>query len=496
MPRIPKLETSISFSGDRLPTLRSVPNEAIIPEAIAGLTGDLANTFAKLHEQDVVNKTIDEVNKFKTTMQSEIIDYMNTTGENSYDGQKRLVDFVNKYKTDEVSKIKDSKVKERVLNTIDNYTINLMPDYANHETKQRKTVSENVRIQALDNITTNAFFRPSSLEESIKDWNDVITAQVQTGQISEQEAVNIGTIGRQKIAEKSLSGLLTTNPDVALNIINSGTYDKYLSPDMIIHYRNVATKEQENRLKIMEAEKKEQARQNIENANKEITDAMLEGNPEKYRQILGKYRDVITDTDYTRWAKEYNNLIENLSKPVKSVEGNQLLLNLEIQALTGKGLETKEKLEDYKNQVANAVKDRIISSNDAKRLIKDAEQFSGNVFMQKEIEKSIDTIDFMFKNGYLGDKKSKEAALNREKIIRDIYKYAKQNPEKDVTGFVEKIIEPLTLNKWFIDFRTRGLKKSEAIRKELLSTNTGESKDMTNPKNWMADDYLRIKGLK
>lgn len=459
---------------------------AELGETVSDVSGAIGNQLIRIKRQDAINETAKKVTSFQRALQTEFINYTQTSGEDAYGGQDRLLKFAESSAKEILKDVKDPELQSQIRIEIDNIITNRLDDYARHEASQRRVVSQRTRDDLFDTLSTNSFHGIGTVDENLDKFSRLITSQIDSGQISESDGEGLLLTAKRGFSERQLAGIIYRNPESAVELIQTGLYDDYLDTKTLEHYKQVADREKQNRVKLEEARQKEITRINIESANKELTDSMLAGDVEKFKENLGKHRETLSDSDYTRWTKEYQNMIDNSAKPVANTINNQVLTDFQVQALTGEGLKSAEEMQTFRLKVSRAVADRQISVENARKILSDAENITQDVSRQAQLRESVQTIEALHKAGLFG--KGVNGELTRESVIRDLYNFTSQNPDKPTSEFTQKVFEPKIVERFWGLF---GKKKVVPSTEEIAQ----RAEEMSRKPLDLADEYLKSYGV-
>ena len=410
-------------------------------ESIARFGDTLANFALQNAEQNIRMQREDEDNKianlstqFDATLINEHIEYNKLQGDKAYGSRERL-DLFQKSQLKEITKdIENSRVVAGISSYIENKINSKRLSYASYEAGQRQVVSDTTRDMRLDSISEKAFNGVGEIEENLEDVRSFIKTQHDNGEISTDVAEAWLYDAERKVAERTVAGMVNRMPTAAIEIMNAGAFNKYLDSKTIEHYTNEARQEAGRQEKIQEAAIKEQKKALEDEANKEMTDALLDGKLNK--ELLGKNRDALSSGKYESWSEKYNTQIENLAKSVNEEKAQTLESELFVKGLD---ISTQKEFDVFEDEIALNVAKKKLTTQKARQLLNDATEIDkGNPERKAAITQSIDSIEVAYKNGILGD--GMESTIEREKMIRDLRAWSIQNPDKDPVEFTEKVL--------------------------------------------------------
>ena len=408
-----------------------------IGRSVFNLGLDIAENNLRMQKQDEDNKIANLAIQFDNDLVGDYIDYHNQKGDNAYGSQERLDAFQDR-KTKELTKgIDNPRVVQGITQHVQTRVSNRRIDYASYESQQRGVVSELTRDMNLDTAAQSAFNGIGSLEENLETVRNLIKTQHDNGEISAETSEAWLLDAERKVAERTLAGIVNRQPDASVELMQSGVFNKYLDSKTIEHYTNEARQEASRQTKIQEAAIKRQQEERESVANKEMSDALLDG--KLNTELLGKHREAFTPEQYKSWVKEYDSQIDNLKKSVDEEKAKTVEAELYVKALTSDQLSTQQGQEAFKQEIAGRVARRELDPVKARQLLNDTTEVDkGNPERKAAIKQSIDSIEVAYKNGILGD--GMESTIEREKMVRDLRAWSIQNPDKDPVEFTEKVL--------------------------------------------------------
>lgn len=478
--KIPIITESFRDIPATPPITAGFPAGAMIPfGAVEQASGNILNVLQTLKKQDAVNKISNNIADFEKVLSTEYLDYINTKGEASYNGVERLLEFSNKYKDTLQKSNQPKEVINESLKNIDKIVTQRIYDYASHEQRQRAFVSELTRKNLEDTLLTNSFYGIGNVDENIDKYRELLNAHAETNQLSKDEVSLRITEFTKKVSERYLAGLITRAPDQAIELIESGAFNKYLDTADVQRYSHSAKTAKIEQQRIIEAEQKQRLAELQRDANKELADTFLDGNPKVIKETLGKYRDILDDKDYTRWSEKYKNFVDNYDKTVLSGAQNTELAELQIRALRGESIET------LKEDVLNAVINRKVSYEDGKRIIQDAESYRINPINRDKIQEVKQSIDALHREGIFG--KGSEGETERLRILNNFLEYMRTNPGANPIDYANTVLAPMVTRKYLFFKRKR-----EPTIEEIKER---EKRFMPTEKVLTAEEYLKKWGI-
>lgn len=447
MPRIPTYNRSRGITSQApAQQERFVDTGGALQQAAGTVFNEAGQLGAQLQQmklQDDINTVNDAVLTAEKAFQTEIIDYKSTLGKDAFGGQKRLLEFTNKLKSQYA--VGDSRVAKEISNRIDKSMVNYMGTYGEHEARQRQVVSKSARDSALDFALENSYRGIGTLDKNQNDFSDLIAAQAMSNQISDEEAERLIVEGKRKIASTTLAGMISRNPDTVKEQIDAGLWDSKLDRVSLDHYRNEAIREGENQKKLQLANQKAAMIEAQTNANKELTDSILNEDVNGMKTLLGKYRDVLPADDYNKWVKEYQKTIDNAEKVAKDPLGNEALIELQSQAMSGEGIASQAELAAFKEKVSKYVSEKEFSAAEGRKVISDAEKNlkDENNLRNKQVSDAVSRLK-TFKKVKLFGKDEIEQAVGLGTAISGLRTFMEKNPDADpIVDYVEPLLNTL-----------------------------------------------------
>lgn len=431
----------ITGSSGGVPMDSNIPSIApaisSIGRSISNLGIDLADHSLRMQKQDEDNKIANLAIQFDNNLANDYIDYHQQLGDKAYGSQERLEAFQQSQIKAITKDVDNPRVTQGITQYIQNKINNRRIDYAGYEAGQRQQVSIITRDTKLDSVSQSAFNGIGTLDENINNVRDFIKTQHDNGEISTDTASEWLLNAERKVAERTVAGMINRTPTAAIEIMGSGAFNKYLDSKAIEHYTNEARQEAHRQELIQKAALTEQRKALEDTANKEMTDALLDGNLDT--NILGKHRNSLSPAQYESWVKDYNTQVNNLNKSVNEEKSKTVESDLYVKALTSDQLSTSQGLADFKQEIAGKVARKELDPVKARQLLDDATEIDkGNPERKAAITQSINSIEVAYKNGILGD--GMESTIEREKMVRDLRAWSIQNPDKDPVEFTEKIL--------------------------------------------------------
>ena len=426
-------------SGDVLQRVVSPVGEGIsdIGRIIANIGFNQEEHNALMQKQDEDNKTANLSMQFDNNLVTDYIDYHQQLGDKAYGSQERLEAFQQLQIKALTKDVDNPRINQNITAYIQNKINNRRIDYAGHEARQRQEVSTITRDMKLDSVTQSAFNGIGTLDENIDNVRNFIKTQHDNVEIGTDTATEWLLQAERKIAERTVAGMINRTPETAIEIMKSGAFNKYLDSKTIEHYTNEARQEAHRQKLIQKAALDEQRKALEDTANKELSDALLDGN--LTTDILGKHRDSLTSEQYKSWVKEYDSQIDNLKKTVDEEKAKSVESDLYVKALTNDQLSTQQGQEAFKQEIASKVARRELDPVKARQLLNDAIEIDkGNPERKAAITQSIKSIDTAYKNGILGE--GIESTIERERMVRDLRLWSIQNPDKNPDEFTEKVL--------------------------------------------------------
>lgn len=390
MPRIPTYQRQQSISAGITEALPNINASAPLAGAGLGLSkavSDIADHELKLKREDQHYQTV----RFGTMVDSDALEFeqeeKNKLEVDSFGSMKRVDDWSKRMSERYTAQINDETTKRNVLSYIGNKSNSLKNNLAVHEASQRDVVAKNVRYQALEQASKNAYTGQGTLDDNFNAFTAVVSTDQRMG---DEERETLLMKGQSAIAESRLSGIIDRNPQAGIDIIKSGIFNQYLDGKTIeTMTKDAKTRQSELDRKSrqeLEASQNETGNDFIEKlVNGELTRSEIlrsnlnptgENSKEHWIKQLAERDKKSTDTWKTDPAVEAE-YFSKLTTDPKSVTKDELLKR------QGSGLstDTVKELMKYKDEVeiknplnSEQAKAAIKRVNDAKT----AKIFSGN----------------------------------------------------------------------------------------------------------------------
>lgn len=462
-------------------TATSAPHRAT---AQLGRTiGDIGSLIQERRErqqiQDRNNQEIDIGTAYDDTQRAFFTDEIQRKGSASYGNMERAEAFRKSSIETFTKDIKDENLKLKIKNRILSRSSALMDKLSGHQAGQRAEVSQSARDKRLSGILKDSYDGLETVEESINSLQETISAQRGTGVLGEEEAVDLIVQGTQEIAEANLDGLINRNPEMAIEEINSGAYDKYLPQDKIEEYDKKAKTLDKAIKKDTVAQQKERervAKVALEKKQKEtgneflglLTDGTLTN-----ELILQSELDPTGENSKEHWIKE----IEKRNKKVK--KGDEWETTPAVEA----GLITRitEDPDSVTAEEITALQGDGLSTQDAKNMLS---------YKQRRARELLDPVkeqEMKTAVKRLSDAKTSRFfdpadRVNNSKIwaenVNSLQRYVKDHPDEDISLYVDQIMAPVeeTWTQHFLDlisFGQPGLEEAREQRQEELKIEAG-----------------------
>lgn len=403
------------------------------------------------------------------------------TGSDSFGNIERAEEFRTNSIASHTKGIEDPELKSRIEGYIQDRTSGMMDRLAIHQANQRGEVSKQTRASKIDGILKDSFDNNEPVEESLARWEETILGQRETGQIGEEEAAELLANGEQKIAEASLDGTVSRDPEAAIELIEAGVYDDFLTPKQIKDFDKQAKTLQ----KAIDSDAKARANEAIKAQNdalkqkqKETGDVFVVGVSDgslTREQVLQSKLDPTGENSKEHWLKE----IEKREKKVKEsidetwktdpvveadfiqriTEDPESVSDSEITDKLGDGLDndTSKQLLSFKKTRISKDRDPVKEEEEktATKRLTDAK--TANFFAADEVENS---------------------RLWAENMT-NLRRFEQNHPDKDLNEYVTQILEPIEvsfINNLFDIFQFGQPEKEEATlaRQEELAKISGE----------------------
>ena len=297
---------------------------------------------------------------------------------------------------------------------------------------------EAVRVRETENSINNALRstalgNPEAIPDAIAGNNAMIDDHLKAGIMNPKQADLEKIKYKEQITWSGFEQTLQNDPEGISKNIEEAIKVFDLTPEQAVTARS----ETGRQVKINEAAIKQQKQLVADEANKELTDHLLDGTLNI--NAINKNRDALTTTQYESWVKDYNSLVNHLKKTIDEDKEKQTEADLYVRAITGDEISTSKGMDTYTKEVADQVKLGILSPTKARQLLKDTETIDkGNPERKQAVNQSIDSIEVAYKNNMFGE--GIAGTIEREKMIRDLRMWSIMNPDKDPVEFTEKVL--------------------------------------------------------
>ena len=187
-------------------------------------------------------------------------------------------------------------------------------------------------------------------------------------------------------------------------------------------------------------------------ANKELTDLQIDGRL-TYTE-LRRRKDALPASNYKTWGNDIEADLKAKAKKAEEVKDDrQTAVNMSIEAMLMSSSSTPEDVYAFKQKTAQFVREGKLIPTTARTIINDAEQ-SINVDPARKatIGSVVTSLKADLKDGLMG--KGVEGSQEYNKQIEALYKWAKQNPDKDPSEYYDAVSKPYkdTLTKRILDW--------------------------------------------
>ena len=446
MPPIPKAKRTRTIPGISGEVKTDVKSAGVVGRGISGIADQVGSLIsdraAVLKDQDNKNKEIifktqydDDHRVFKSSE-------LDKTGSDSFENQKRGDDFrksmVDKYTKD----IKDPNIKNAYTQYINSRSGNMLDSLSTHQSRQRSAVSDQARSLTMAGLLKDAF-AGESLEDINSRWAQTIVNQNDLGIISEEQAIEELQIGESNLAEAHLDGIIDADPTAAIELINSGFYNEFLTQEQQEDFGKIANQLEAARDKDIENQQKEQERLNkiaVKEAQTATGNEFLEKNLNgllTQTDVLNSNLNPTGENGKKTWIKA----IEDRAKKVKkNAEKWETDLNVKADFQTKITLDPNSVTDDE----IMAMQGIGLSTEDAKGLVSFRKTRLGK---EEDPQKTQDA-----KSAYIRLREAKrddlfsgnEAQNSKEwaESVSQLEQWINNHPKDDPADYVDDLLEP------------------------------------------------------
>jgi hypothetical protein len=463
---------------------------------VSGIGDVVMQHREKQRLQDLKNKSIDIEASYDDEQRAYFSGESQLSGSDAFGNIERAEKFRDNSILKHTEGIEDPQLKSQVEGYIQRRSGGMMDRLSIHQANQRSEVSGQIRERKIDGILKDSFDSNEPVEESIERWQETIIGQRATGQLGEEEAAELLANGEQKIAEASLDGIVSRDPEAAIELIEAGAYDEYLDQKQIKAFDKQAKTLQkaldaDANAKANEARKAEQDA--LKQKQKETGDVFVAGITEgslTREQVLQSALDPTGANSKEHWLKE----IEKREKKVKESIDETWETNPEVEAdFTQRITEDPESVSD--TEITDKLGQGLDNSTAKGLLAFKKKRLKGDKDPVKEQEEktAIKRLSDA-KTSRFFDPADK---VNNSKLwaenVNNLQRYIQNHPDKDLGLYVDQILEPIK-ETWaqnlfdIISFGQPGKEEAVTTRQEELRI---EAED---PKRVQAEQILTNAG--
>lgn len=442
--------------------------------------GDIGSALLQRKErqqaQDRKNKSTSIETAYDDEQRAYFANESQRTGSDSFGNVERAEKFRKESIERFTKDITDQTLKAEIEGYIQSRSGGMMDSLSRHQLGQRQEVSNQIRGQKIGGILKDSFDGTEPVEESLLRWEETIRGQRDTGQISEEEAVDIIVDGQQQIATASLDGIVNRNPTAAIELIKDGAYDQYLSQKQIKAFDKEAkalqeAEEKDAKSKATEREKAE--KDALKEKQREVGNLFVTGIADgslTNEQILKSVLEPTGENSKEHWLKEREKLDKKIAKSVDE----EWKTKPEVEAdLTTRIAENPGGVKD--SDITDKLGKGLDNATATKLLNFKTRRIKGEVDPVKEQEEKT-----AIKR--LSDAKSSKFfdpadRVNNSKLwaenVNNLQRYIINHPEEDLGLYVDQILEPVEVSfvqnlMDIVSFGQPGKEEATAARQEEL----------------------------
>lgn len=432
---------------------------ADVSSAVSGL----GSSFAEMDNVIRQQRAQDKSNRFKGLQRGYddlrrgfVTEEMNLSGTDTY-GSLERAESKNKEWLSQITKDIDDP---ELINALRSYGADesgrIKDRLAVHVATQRKSVSQGIMADNLDSTLRDSSDGYDLLENSLAKWQDTVAEQRELGLLGQDEATDLIKEGQNQIAASSLEGIIDRNPEAAIELIERGVYEDYMTPEQIKQFDKKAValqkaiKADEEAARV-EAERlvKVKQEEDREEANKGLTDLYSVGTLSM--TAIEDNRDKLTAPEYQSWTDRQKRAVKDKKNATgKTVEDITIKRGLEVRAMEFGPETTASELEALRLDVADAVGKEVLAVETGRQIISDSVNSSKVSDTRKAQESGvIKLIDRDFEDGGVLDTLDSREVLD---IKAFVLKESRDNPDKSVGEIYDQVLEPIKENRiveWF-----------------------------------------------
>jgi len=236
MPRIPTYQRQGTVSGQG-PNVGGSFGEQAVPNALAGaavVIGDLGNTLLKRQQEIKKEEQYYSTQRIGTLVNEEALNFEKDSLSRKGTDAFNSMEWADEWKKSAVGKytkdLTDERQKFDVSQHIESQTLKIKNSLSSHEAKQRDAVAEDTRIGALASASKSAYQGFGTLDDNLNIYN---TSIINDPRLRPTDKENKLVAGQSAIADSYLDGVVNRNPLAAMELIKSGTFNKYLTKERL-----------------------------------------------------------------------------------------------------------------------------------------------------------------------------------------------------------------------------------------------------------------------